>query len=208
MRKGKNNFDYFECFSEFSKCACDAAKIVCDTAANFDINEFAKNKQKIHEIENKADAIKHDAIERLAREFITPIEREDIVALLQELDNVVDSIDDIMGHLYMFNVSAIKPETAGFAELVLKSCEALGNVFAEFANFRRSKTIKDNITLVNTLETEGDALHSEAVHKLFERGDSTLDIIIWKDIFDCFEDCLDGCEHVADVVEGVMMKNS
>jgi len=208
MKAKKNNFDYFDCFTQYTACACKAAELLDNIVNDFDSAKFLKQKDEIHKIENEADSIKHVAMERLIKEFITPIEREDIVQLLQELDNVVDAIDDIVGHLYMFNVSKIKSSAKELSKLVVKTCKALDSVAVEFKNFKKSDSIKQNMILVDTCEAEGDTLHIECIRKLFSEESSTIDIIVWKDIYECFESCFDCCEHAVNLMQSIIMKNS
>ena len=162
----------------------------------------------MHSIENSADTAKHQMIERLAHEFMTPIEREDIILLAQDLDNVVDSIDEVLRRMYMFHMKAIRPEALKFAELICKCCKVLELVLTEFHNFKSSKTIYKSLIEVNSLESDGDVLYSESVRELFSGSASARDELIWLNIFEEFEECLDSCEDVADTLESIIIKNT
>ncbi|MBQ6569155.1 MAG: DUF47 family protein [Clostridia bacterium] len=205
--KVKNEYNYFGAFSKFADYACQTAEMVCGIVKDFDPSRLEEQRKEVHKIENLADELKHEVTERLAKEFIAPIEREDIVTLLRELDNVVDAIDEIPACMFMYNVKNMRAEAGQMAELTVKSCYALKSVMAQFSDFRRSKSIGENIVLVNSLETEGDTLNANALRDLFANENNAVEIMIWRDIYDAFEKCLDCCEHVADVVEEVIMKN-
>lgn len=204
----KKSTDYFEYFRISAEKAKDAAIFMDKSFRSFDKDSFSDRVDEMHEIEHAADANRHEMIERLAREFLPPIEREDIVALAQELDNVVDAIDDVAQRVHMFNISEIRPEALEFSELIISCCNALLEAVAEFRNFRNSKTIKTLMITVNTLESDGDALHSRSVHSLFSENADPLSTVAWMKIFDGFEDCLDACEDAVDIIESVIMKNS
>ncbi len=204
----KAHYSYFSGFAACADCACRAAALLDETIKNFDPETVAARMDEIHRIEHESDKIKHTALEHLAKEFLPPIERSDISTLQDELDNVVDGIDEVMRLLSMFRVTKLRPDTTRFTEHLIRCCDVLRDAVEEFCNFKKSKTIKEKIILVNTLESEGDSLHYEAVDTLFASPEDALSIMIWKSIYDCFESCYDACEHVADVIEEVILANS
>lgn len=208
MLNKKKDTDYFEHFRMSAEYASSAAEYLDEILKGFNKESFHDQVTEMHAIEHKADANRHEMIEKLAKEFIPPIEREDIVALAQELDNVVDTIDEVVQFLYMFDVSEIRPDALVFSELIIRSCNALLEAVTEFRRFRSSKTLKGKLIAVNTLESEGDALHSESVLKLFKENAEAKMTLIWLKIYDAFEKCLDACEDAVDIIESVIMKNS
>ncbi|MDR0357723.1 MAG: DUF47 family protein, partial [Clostridiales Family XIII bacterium] len=146
---------------------------------------------------------------KLAKEFITPIEREDIMQMSESIDTVTDKIEDVLLRLYMFNIPEIREDALRIADVIVKCATALKDALEEFHNFRKSKTIQEKIIEVNHLEEEGDRLYTDAVRNVFT--DSSLPPLIvssWDNVFHYMEDVCDACEDVADVIEGVMMKNS
>ncbi len=204
----KKGFDYFDAFLRTAKQATAAANFLHGALADFRSEGFSARVEEMHRIENAADAIKHEMMEYLAHEFITPIEREDIVSLAQELDTVVDSLDDVMCRVYMFNIQSIRPETLEFTALAVNACTALETAVAEFKHFKNSKTISGLIIEVNTLESRGDALHSASMRKLFTSESDARTLMIWMSLFESLEQCFDACEHASDVIESVIMKNT
>jgi uncharacterized protein Yka (UPF0111/DUF47 family) len=204
----KAHYNYFSGFAASAECACRAAALLDETIRDFKAEEVVVRMDEIHRIEHEADQLKHTALEHLAREFLPPIERSDISTLQNELDNVVDGIDEVMRLLNMFHVTSLRPDTARFSEHLARCCGVLNEVVCEFCNFKKSKTIKEKIILVNTLESEGDTLHYDAVKLLFSSSEDALSVMVWKNIYDCFESCFDACEHVADVIEEVILANN
>ena len=162
----------------------------------------------LHGIEHAADMGKHDMMNRLAREFISPIEREDIIELGQEIDNVTDSIEDVLMGIYMYNIQTIRPEALDFVDVIVQCCNALKKTMEDFQNFRKSTTIHDSIVEINRLEEVGDRLYTEAVRSLYLNCQDPIETVSWTEIFDRLESCCDACEHVAHVVESVVMKNT
>jgi len=204
----KKNYDYFAAFTACASYAHDAAVFLQSTMKSFDVQTFKAEMDKMHAIENAADDKKHEIMEHLAHEFITPIELEDIVNISQELDNVVDSIDDVMRKTYMFSITEILPEAVQFSDLIINCVNKMNSVIEKFPNFKKSRDIIPDIIEVNRIETEGDALHLSSLHSLYADNTDAVHILKWSRMFDSFEDCLDACEHVSNIIEGVIMKNT
>ena len=175
---------------------------------NFDIHEMGDRVIGLHEIENAADGKRHEITSHLIHEFITPIEREDIFNLVQQLDTSVDTIEDVLRNMYMHNITSMRPEAVEFSRLLEKCVASMKKTMEKFTHFRKSSSIKDYIVEVNMLEEEGDRLHVEVVHELFAASGDPIEVMGWRKVYDSLEDCMDACEHVVDAVESVIMKNS
>ena len=175
---------------------------------NFDPDALLARPDEMHELDHAADECKHKMIDVLAKAFITPIEREDIVSLSQNIDNITDKVEDVMLRVYMNNVQEIEPGALQMTDVVIRCCQAVRELLEEFKDFKRSKNLKSLIIRINDLEEESDRLFIQSVRKLYVESKDPIRIIAWRDIFIYLERCADACEHVADVVESVVMKNS
>ncbi len=200
--------NYFELFVDLVEYSCKAAKGLDETLKNFNPATLSEKIQVMHHIEHSADLSKHDMMSMLVKEFITPIEREDIMALAHHIDNVTDAIEDVLLRIYMYNIKVIPAEVLEFTETIVVCCEELKKMMQEFHNFRKSTTIHEHLVKVNYLEEVGDRLYTEAVRALYTSEHTAAEITGWTETFDRLEKCCDACEDVADVVESVIMKNS
>lgn len=200
--------EYFDTFVKLVQCSCEAAAYLHQTLEHFDTATLSQKMQEIHEIEHRADTLKHNMMQKLIREFITPIEREDIIQLAQEIDEVTDAVEDVLIRMYMYRIQTVRKEALDFTSAILQCCQALQTAMEEFYNFRKSATIHDCIVKVNSLEEQGDAFYIEAVRALYGECKDPVEIMAWTETFDRLEKCCDACEHVANVVESVVMKNS
>lgn len=205
----KNKHDYFNMFVELVDFNCQAAINLHATLNQFDPSALKETMNYLHTIEHGADMKKHDLLRLLAAEFIPPIERDDIVALANEIDNVTDAIEDVLMRMYMFNLPAVREDALAFSTLIVKCCEGLKRAMEEFHNFKKSTLLHNYIIEVNQLEEEADNLYCESVHRLFSEKDlPSTEVFGWSETFDHLEKCCDACEHVCTVIEGVIMTNS
>ena len=204
MSKKQDDF-YFQNFIECAGYSCQAAHLLKEILSDFRPED---TRLRLHKIEHEADMKKHELSDRLTKAFITPIEREDIAALSEQIDDLTDKIEEVFIRIYINNVKAIRPEALKMLELVIQCCEEVCGLMREFANFRRSKELKDRIIQINSLEEEADRLYIASMHSLHSEEKDVLAVIAWREIYSYLEKCADACEHAADVVESVVMKNS
>ncbi len=206
--KHKEEFDYFKRFEECAAAASEEAKYLCGCLEKFDKAKVPVHVKAMQKIENRADGLKHELTNRLAHEFMTPIELEDISALAQAIDDIVDAVEEVIRRIYMYDVSALRPEAKELSKLVVEACELFESVAKEFRNFKKSETIEKSIIGVNTIESRGDEIYAAAVRRLFTEKNSVEEKIVWLSIFESLEISLDTCEKAANIVENTIMKNT
>ena len=135
----KQDAYYFDNFIACAEESCHAASLLRKVLGDFRPQELEKYLGEIHEIENRADGKKHEMLDRLAKEFIPPIEREDIVELSQHIDTVTDKVEDVLLRIYMGNAQEIEPDALEMTDVVIQCCEKVRELLTAFADFRRSK---------------------------------------------------------------------
>lgn len=205
---GKRDYDYFDAFVRAVGYSCQTAEMLREILGQYDPDTIKEKLGEVHAVEHAADSAKHDIIRELSHAFITPIEREDILLLAQEIDNVTDAIEDVLMRLYMCNVLSIREDALEFTSIIVACCDMLRQALQEFHMFRKSGTILESIVEVNRLESEGDQLYTRAVRRLHMTSHDPIELMVWREIFDQLEKCCDTCEHVANVLESIVMKNS
>jgi len=206
---GKRDEMYYSAFVEMAGYSCQAAQFLKDVLEQYDPEAIGPLKKQMHEIEQNADIAKHTMTKSLAKEFITPIEREDIMELASYIDTVTDKIEDVLLRLYMFNIRKVRDDAIAIAQTIVQCTTSMKQALEEFHNFKKSKTIQQLIVEVNHLEEVGDSQYTEAVRNVFTDPDiPAIEVMAWNQIFHYMEDVCDACEDVADVVEGAIMKNS
>lgn len=205
---GRKDGKYFEAFIEMAEYSCEAAKMLRHTMGNYNPGEIEDKIKEMHSIEHSGDVARHVMIKKLSKEFITPIEREDIVMLAESIDTVTDKIEDVLLRIYMFNIQQMNDDAISMADTIVKCTSALRDAVEEFANFRKSKSIEEKLIEINNLEEEGDRIYQESIRRLFIGSAEPIEMFAWNQTFHYMEGCCDACEDAADVIEGVILKNS
>lgn len=206
--KKQRGYDYFAALSGLVNYCGQAADLLLDTLSNFNGEELAVRREEMHAVEHAADGQCHELLHHLAREFLAPLEREDIISLTHEIDDVTDLIEDVLMYIYMFNIAQIRPESLEMARTIQACCRELAKMFAEFPNYHKSVKLHESIVEINRLEEVNDNLYLAAMRHLYLNAQDAIEVMTWTTTFGCLEACCDACEHVANVVESVVMKNS
>ena len=200
------NYNYFDKFIEQMSLCKKAAQQLMEMIENY--ADVSVKAEAIHRTEHDADDLLHEILGELNRSFITPIDREDIVSLTHELDDITDSVEDVANLFDMFSITQVRPEALEMAKLILVGCEMLYDAVAEFAHFKTSKKITDLIIRVNKAEEDGDRMHRGVIKAMYQNEKDPIAIMKWKQIYDAMENVLDDCEDVADLIDGLIIKNS
>ncbi len=206
--KNSKEYNYFKAFVELSKFSLKSAETLNKTLHEFDIKKVDKKLEEMHDFEHSADIAKHDLLNRLVKEFLPPIEREDIISISQKIDDVTDAIEDVLICINIFNVQTIRPEILQFTQLIVNCCKSMDVALTEFENFKKSKRLHSEIIEINRLEEEGDALYVSGVRNLYRTSKDPIELMVWTEIFKRLEKCCDACEDVANDIENIVMKNS
>ena len=173
-------------------------------------NSFPEGMEEIVRIrkeEHDADQLTHQALERLDRTFITPFDREDIHALVGELDSIVDNINALAKRLSSYHVRSLEPAFVKQAEILMQATAALAEAVKKLRTTRKLTDLQAKIIEVHRLENVGDDNHLAAISKLFEAGTDPLHVIKWKEFFQFMEAAIDGCEDATNVIERIILKN-
>lgn len=206
MAKNKN--DYFKLIESQLACCVEASNYLEEILCNYSFDRIPEQRDKMHNIEHEADKIHHDILSRLSVEFITPIDQEDILRLVQILDDVTDAIDEVVMDFYMFNVIKLPQYAPEMSRIVNRCVKALYEASKELKNFKKPEALHKQLVIVNDIETEGDDVFMEAIHNLFVNCEHGKEILCSKEIYESLENCLDLCEHAADIIEQVIIKNT
>jgi predicted phosphate transport protein (TIGR00153 family) len=195
--------EFFDLFEEASTNIVRAAGLLDQMLRAFpDRGDLARD---ILICEQEGDRITHDIIQRLNQTFVTPIDREDILALAGGLDDVVDYTEEVADYLGLYKIEAPMEQAQRQAHVLLQASRLIAEAMPRLRGF---KDISHFTVEINRLENDGDRLVREAVASLFDGGIDPMVVIRWKDIFERLEAAIDSTERVANILEGIVIKNS
>jgi len=195
--------EFFDLFEEAGGNIERAAGLLEEMLRDYpDRSELAR---EILIAEQEGDRITHDIIQRLNQTFVTPIDREDILALASSLDDVVDFTEEVADYLGLYKIEAPMDQAQELAKVLHQAARQIAQALPRLRGF---KDISHYTVEINRLENDGDRIVREAVASLFDNGIDPMVVIRWKDIFEKLEDAIDATEHVANIIEGIALKNS
>ena len=194
---------YFELFEEAGRNILLTAELLDRLMSDYpDHKELAA---EIRECEHEGDRIVHDIIQHLNQTFVTPIDREDILALASALDDIVDYTEEVADYLGLYKIEAPMDQAILLARVLKDASAQIAEAMPHLRGFR---DISRYTVEVNRLENEGDRITREAVASLFDGGIDPMVVIRWKDIFERLEAAIDAAERAANIIEGIVIKNS
>ena len=199
---------YFDNFAASAALSQKAAAYLLSCLESYDPKNLRQMLEKMHEIEHSADVKKHEMNAALAKAFVTPVDREDLDLLSHRIDDVTDQIEEVLQMFYIGNIQSVNPAAVEFAARIVKACEILCTLMAEFENFKKSKKIHALIVELNDVEEECDKLYLTSMRALTKNSTDVLETVSWRKIYESLEACADACEHVSECVGSVIMKNT
>lgn len=203
----KNN-DYFELIQKQSSYCVAASNLLEEILCKFHADSINAYRTQMHEIEHTADGVHHDILNKLSTEFITPIDQEDILRLVQIIDDITDALDEVILDVYMYHIDVIPANTAELSRIVNRCVKCLHEATGELRSFKKPEKLRELLVRVNDIETEADAIYTDAIYKLFGATTNGKTLMGAKAVYEALESCCDLCEHAADVIEQIIIKNT
>ena len=194
---------FFEMFIEVAENIREGAILLEKMLGeNADFRDLAES---IKSLEHKGDRLTHELITKLNKTFIVPIDREDIYSLSATIDDVLDVIESVARRLVLFKIERIGENSSQLSHLLVRSTSEIVSAVSELRNGMK---VLDHCIEINRLEEEADHIYHEALGKLFEFETDPINLIKRKELLETLETALDKCEDVANVIEGIIVKNA
>jgi predicted phosphate transport protein (TIGR00153 family) len=198
--------NFFELFERAADNAHEAAGQLVELLERFDrLGERAKH---IKDLEHAGDKITHDTLDRLARTFITPLDREDIHTLVSRMDDIVDLIDTCVNRMVVYRVTKPRPEARDLALCLRHATGLIREAVHMLRDMKHARQLHEKCIAIQTQENEADRIMHAALAKLFEECTDPIEIIKWKDLFAEIESATDRCEDVANVLDTIVLKHA
>ncbi|HKE72631.1 MAG TPA: DUF47 family protein [Acidimicrobiales bacterium] len=155
--------------------------------------------------ERRGDELVHTILQRLNTTFVTPFDREDIHALAEELDDVVDDMLEVAHRLQITGIGTALPELKEQADLIVQCADETQLLLARLESM---KGVQPHLDAIDRLESEGDAVHRRILARLLGGEFDALDVIRWKDVVEAMEGALNTLEDISDIVESIVLKHA
>ena len=193
--------EFFNLFDEAGANVVRAAEVLDRLLGNWPDEEGLGREILI--CEQEGDRITHDVHQRLNSTFVTPIDREDVLKLVSDLDDIIDLIDEVADYLGLYKIEAPMEQAVEFTDVLVGAGEQIAQALR---CLRNGSELGPHLVEIHRLENEGDRLQRDGVASLFAGGIDPMVVIRWKDIFESLEAAVDACETVAHVLEGITLK--
>ncbi|MBA3866916.1 MAG: DUF47 domain-containing protein [Solirubrobacterales bacterium] len=194
---------FFDLFIEAGKNTVQASRLLDQMMNRWP--DAGTLSEEIVDAENEGDRITHEIIKRLNTTFVTPIDREDIYGLATQMDDIVDFTEEAADFLGLYKIEAPMEQAMALTKVLVAACEQLA---AGLENLREFKDLDKYWIEIHRLENEGDRISRDAVASLFSNGIDPMIVIRWKDVIAVLENAIDATETAAQILEGIVIKNS
>jgi predicted phosphate transport protein (TIGR00153 family) len=194
---------FFQLFSDSAANAAEAARRL--QALVGDIAVVDAHYSEVVACERKGDQLAGAILRRLDTSFVTPFDREDIHALAEELDDVVDDILAVANLMRLVGVTQILPEMHEQADLLVRMADQTVELMARF---ERMKEVRPYLDAIDKLESEGDSVYQRTIARLFSGEFDALEVLRWKDIVEAMEAALNTIEDISNIVESIVLKHA
>jgi predicted phosphate transport protein (TIGR00153 family) len=194
---------FFDMIEKQSQNVVKGVKKLEDMLKNY--KDLDNKRKEIKRIESDGDKMVHDIHAELNKTFITPIDREDITALISSLDDILDYAEAVSERLIIYEITQPPRHMIEMAVTLRKASEDVNRAIALIRDFKNAKKIRSYIKEIHTYENRGDELLRDAMVDLFKNKDPVT-IIKMKELYDNLETGIDKCEDAADVIGDILVK--
>jgi len=194
---------FFEMFKESAQNLLKGAEALKDLVEDY--ADVERKVREIKDIEHQGDVIFHRIVDRVNKTFVTPLDREDIYELVNELDNALDAIEGVSSRFFYFKIDKPTPESIQMINIVYKAAVEIKKAIDNL------KTFNDLLPFcveINRLENEADTISREMIGKLLDEETDWRRALKWKEIYGRLETAADHCEDIANVIESIVVKNA
>jgi uncharacterized protein Yka (UPF0111/DUF47 family) len=200
------NYLFYDLFEQSAHNLVTGAEAMVDLMEHFENVDMKTARMK--ELEHVGDSIIHEIVEELHKTFVTPLDREDITALAQNMDDVMDYMEGATTAICTYGIRQPRAAACSVADLVRLQTVQVEKAIPKLRHRSQLRSVLEECVEIHRLENEADSLFLDAMARLFEEEPSAVEIIKWREIYDQLEQATDSCEHVANVLEGIVLKHA
>lgn len=200
------NDNYFVLFNNLADCVVRGSKVLAMLTAVIEPEKFESHFAEIRKIESEADGYTKEILLSLHKTFITPFDRREIRELAMALDDIIDYMEDIPQSAKIYGHSSFTPEMVALAQILLRASEKVRETVNMLSDMKNAERIMRTCEEINLIEGEGDHVMRAGMHRLFAEESDARTLIRSKKLYELFEEAIDSCQDVADVIHGVVLE--
>ena len=197
---------FFDLFEENARNMVKAARCLKELVDTW--KDVEQKVNEITELEHQGDAITHKIAAQLHRTFVTPFDREDIAQLAHTMDDVTDFIHAASDAMLLYKVDPPGRRVKELADIIVQGATEIEKAMPQLRRRSELKRLLKRCVELNRVENMADQVYRAALAELFSDSTDIAHIIKWREIYAHMESATDRCEDVANVLEGVAVKNA
>ncbi|HEY3298397.1 MAG TPA: DUF47 family protein [Armatimonadota bacterium] len=163
---------------------------------------------KVKATEHDADEIAHQIMRKVNTTFVTPLDREDIHAIVSAMDDIIDSIEAAVDRMALYAITKPTDAATKMAVILAEATALTVKAVEGLRDMKNFDPIHRACVAINRLENQGDQVNRTALAKLFQMHDQPMEALKWREIYGHIETAIDKCEDVADILESITLKNA
>lgn len=198
--------NYFELFNNLADCAVRGSKVLAVMTTARDAVKFDGHFAELRKIESEADEYTKEILLSLHKTFITPFDRREIRELAMALDDIIDYMEDIPQSAEIYGHTSFTPEMVALSQILLRASEKVRDAVNMLSDMKNAERILRTCEEISAVEGEADHIMRAGMQRLFAEESDARALIRSKELYDLFEEAVDSCEDVADVIHGVVLE--
>ena len=201
---------YFDLFNSHADLVVEGGKALNQLmSALVDAPETAQHyADLIDEIEKKADAVTHDTLSQLHTSFITPFDRDEIHALISNMDDILDIMQDVAESITLYDIHSVPADAKAMGEISEQCCVCVRDVVKLLSSMDNASSILQICQQIGSLESDADRVLRNAMSRLFREEQDVREVIKLKEVYEILESVSDRCKDVAGTIEAIVLENS
>lgn len=200
------NDNYFPLFNNLADAVVRCSNVLAQMSAIRDPNKFEEHFNQICKIESEADDYTRTILMSLHKTFITPFDRREIRELAMALDDIADYMEGIPQAAKIYGQFTFTPEMVALGQILLRACEKVRDTVYMLSDMKNAEKILANCNEISKIEGEADHVARAGLQRLFSEESDARTLIRSKELYDLFEQAVDSCQDVADVIHGVVLE--
>lgn len=206
--KRNQPFDYVHSFAQLAGYSVKAAEYLNQCFKYLPPKKLPQMLEQMHKLEHDADVAKDFMVIKLAREFLPPFDKDDIMFLAHQIDTVTDTIEEVLIIIDVHQIEKIPPEARQFSAIIVKCCQAMNMALKEMKDYKNSQQLYAHLAVVNRMKKEGKELHGISIKKVYGQLQNQVEVFDYIRLFDRLERCTYNCKEVTNTVARMVLRYS